>query len=641
MEPATPSPGPRSPGEGSAPGSTPVRRLSKRNSLVDRFTSEERERAVQLFEQFDVDGNGVIEAHELREALGGDDGDDTVFADRKVNLEEFLTLLAHMEDGKEARYAHARFFQKILGRGRQQCMREGVGAEDLKHALAFVQVDADASDVKKMIAMCNPGCQEASAIAFEAFHHFKCQYERYDGWPPRPADVCLDEDAYREALQLWTDVFEEAHCVLERFHMRKVCEKPERTELARELARTRSRASSAKAKVEAVVLSKSQPRLLQRAVDAAQDNTTLNVGAGVITEPLVLSRDGVTLIGTASPDDDGKAYATVIEVTSPHPAVTIRCRRGELSRFKIINHGTGPAIAVEQGYPNINECDATGVGGGLVVKHHAFPVVADCDFTGSQKGYGACVVESRAVFERCKFARNRDAGLVVEKSANVWVGGCQFTDGKGCGVVIDTLSNCIVRESEICRNTCPGVLVTNGATPTLWRNRVYHNESTGLSVHDHGRGHYEENRFWGNEAGDVEISSSGGCNVSLNDFEGGPLSAIHLTEAGTGHIDRNNIRNYALAGVSIGDRNTSASIVDNTIRRRSADTNASGICVHESAGGKIVDNVLIGWRTHLEGLVGVPLMMRDKGDVVVHGNVARLTEREVYADTVFRNAGQK
>ena len=392
----------------------------------------------------------------------------------------------------------------------------------------------------------------------------------------------------------WDRVFEEAPKVAEKFHMVNKCAKPMRD------YRHSSRTLTHKVRQ----LPSDNPKSLPPAVDSCGQHDVIEVETGVFTEPIVLNIEGVYLVGGKQFAGEGELNSSVdssattvartrIEVNSNHPAVTIRAKRCFIENFEIINHGTGPAVMVDGGYPDITNCIISGQHGGLMVKGRSHPLIKKCTMHDSGRAWGMLIRESKAIIEDCHFTGNSDGGLVVERSSSPWIHNCTFTKGKGCGMVLDDTASGVVMGCEISQNGCSGVLLTNGANPIFWKNNIHSGDAHGVSIQKGGRGHFEANQIYGNEGSEVEITTAANPLIRKNTISDSHGSGIFIDDGSHGIIEENQISNCRLAGISI--MRASPIVTENIIHAPEEIGGTCAVSIGEDSAGRITENMFVGW----------------------------------------------
>eukprot|EP01064_Diplonema_japonicum_P006897 TRINITY_DN14715_c0_g1_i4.p1 TRINITY_DN14715_c0_g1~~TRINITY_DN14715_c0_g1_i4.p1 ORF type:complete len:604 (+),score=78.12 TRINITY_DN14715_c0_g1_i4:64-1875(+) len=549
---------------------------NRRTSIFTRFTDAQTAKFHQIFQQFDADGNGHIDEHELHSImlrLGRDleegeakkliemvdtDGSGVIYFD------EFMRMLEMQIDEQKKRIFNKDVFRSVFNKSGSGLMTR----DELRTGMLSLGFRMEDDEIDEMIAVADRTGK--GMLSFEDFNRML-------------RGATQGRRASMVVMECWKKVFDEAPKVAEKYSMVNRCAKPMRD------FRHSSHFQEGKTKT----LTTDNSRALQPAIDGSGQNDTIEVQAGVLTEPIVVNIEGMTLRGAT----EGK---TVIEVNSKYPALTLRCKRCFIENLEIINHGAGPAVQVDQGFPDLTNLVITGQNGGLLVKNRSHPLVKNCVFKDSGRAWGMLMRESKAIIEGCTFTGNSDGGLVVERSSSPWICKSTFTKGKGCGCVFDETASGVICESLIAENGCNGVLVTNGANPILWKNEIRDGEAAGIAVREGGRGHYEENLFCNNASSELEVLSKANPLFRKNTLSGGEGSAILIEDGGQGSYEVNTINNYKLAGVSIG-KDASPQVVDNMIHSHADILGTCGVAVKEEASGRVIDNTLIGWEPHRTG----------------------------------------
>ncbi|KAJ9444030.1 F-box protein dre-1 [Diplonema papillatum] len=633
----------------------------RRGSVFTRMSEPVKAKYHQVFLQFDTDCNGEIdeyELHSIMKKLGRDlqEGEakrmiEQVDSDGShvIYFDEFLALLEMQQEDHKHLMFNRDVFRTVFNKSGSGLLTR----EELRTGLLTLGIQPTDVQINEMISIADRSGE--GTLSFEDFDRVMRGNHR------RGSTI---------VMSMWDTVFDMAPAAAEKYSMVNKCAKPMRE------FRHVSRDKITCGKVRRVPADK--PKILQPTIDGCDQKDVIELEEGVYTEPIVINVENLTLIGAtcpltpspgnqsllSTPDsalldsgslsgsshvaDSRRPYVgcsrngkTVIEVTSRHPAVTLRCKRCFLENLEIINHGSGPAVQIDQGFPDLINLDIKGQNGGLLIKNRSHPYVKSCNISNSARAWGVLIRESKAIIEDCLFTGNCDGGIVVERSSCPWIHKCRFVNGKGCGMVFGETASGVVVHSEFSGNGCAGVMVSNGADPVLWKNRLHHGEAVGLSVTDGGRGTYEENDFEDNEGAEVEITHGGAPLLRRNHCLGGSGSAVLIDDGGHGYVEDNDISGYRLAGVSVG-RDATPTVIDNTITAPEQVAGTCGIALKEDAKGKIVDNMLVGWANTNNGrrqsiANGLALSIGGRISTEISGNIVRPTDQEAHAEKIAQS----
>eukprot|EP01062_Namystynia_karyoxenos_P043161 TRINITY_DN315_c0_g1_i1.p1 TRINITY_DN315_c0_g1~~TRINITY_DN315_c0_g1_i1.p1 ORF type:complete len:621 (+),score=213.14 TRINITY_DN315_c0_g1_i1:107-1969(+) len=609
--------------------------MQRQPSVYERFSDAQVQRFKQVFLQFDVDGNGHIDEQELHDIMGklgrplqpGEakkyiemvdiDGSGVIY------FEEFLQLLEMQQQEAEALRQYSALF-------RQHFNRSGSGhctAEELRAGMLTVGHKLTDQEVEDMIL---EGDQDGDRkLSFEEFAGMLHRVQTEDkpvskrGW---------DQARIKRIFDLWAAIIDESPKLAEKNSTMMRCERPNRE------YRRPSKVPEQKTRNVAPTSKMLQPDIASSDIwgIVSAPGADAEGEQAVYTDPIIITTEGLSLIG----GKQGRRGKPRIEVKSKSAAVTLRAKRCWITNFEIINHGPGPAIQVDEGYPDITGVDCHGGTGGILIRGRAHPVITDCTFR-DHKGFGIRLQEARAIIEKCTFSSNSDAGVVVERSSNPWISDCTFTKGRGCGVLFDETANGVVCHCDINQNGCPGVLVTGGANPILWKNEIHHGDAVGISVTKGGRGLIEANDLHHNAEHDIEISDEGNPVICRNTLHDGDGTGVFVEKGGRGSIEANEILHYRVAGVKIQNGGAPA-VLDNTIVAPEDKHGSAGIAISEGAQGKVLDNMIIGWvyRPRASVAAGVALFVGGKNEVLIKDNVARGTEEECRAERMVLQMGK-
>jgi len=607
--------------------------MQRRSSIYDRFTEPQVDRFKQIFLQFDTDGNGHIDEQELEDimrrlgrALQPGEAKkyiEMVDIDNSgvIYFEEFLQLVYMQQHEAETMHHYKELYRNVFNRSNSG----SVSAQDMRNGLMQLGHKLEIEEVTLMVTEADE--DKDKHLSFDEFAGMLYRVQTEDH-PVSKAGLSREEVG--KVFDMWATILDEAPKLASKHSLVSRCSKP-----ARDFRRPSRMPQQKLRKVT------HQSKMLQPQVGSAQQWEMFEVEAEspdgvpvVFTDNIVITEDHVCLMG-----GDGKTKPR-IEVDSPKPAVLIKARFCTINNFIIVNKGEGPAVVVDSGFANIVNCDITGKGGGMLVKNRAHPEVKGCLFTEC-RSYGLCVQESKLTAEDCEFSKNTDGGIVVEKGSQPWISECTFKGGKGCGVVFIDSSTGVLCHCEITKNSCAGVLIENGANPILWKNHIHHGESNGVMVQKSGRGMIEENDFHHNEEHEVEVGLDGNPVVRKNTMHDGTTTCIYIGDGALGTYEENEISNFTLAGVSILNR-ARPIVQDNMIIAPAETTGSCGVSLGEGSGGKVIDNMIVGWhyQPRMSLSAGIALHVSGKNEVFIQRNIARGTEEECRAEKMVMEMGK-
>ena len=206
----------------------------------------------------------------------------------------------------------------------------------------------------------------------------------------------------------------------------------------------------------------------------AQPGYVLDLWEGTYEGSVVLSATDITIRGFGA--------ETVIISTSNHPAVTIK---GSVTLQNLTIQGTtqtGPAVVIEQGKPELNQCMISCPGGGVEARAGTNPTLVDCTIQDCAYGTGIALDQCKGLIKTCAVTRCKIGMEIVGMESGVFMDHCSSTHNRGAGVVIEHGAAPKLQWCRFSYNKTHGVLVEDKASPILLHCVMEHNESHGLAV---------------------------------------------------------------------------------------------------------------------------------------------------------------
>lgn len=252
---------------------------------------------------------------------------------------------------------------------------------------------------------------------------------------------------------------------------------------------------------------------ISSAIKDAPAGSRILLKSGVYYEPIIIDK-AIEIIGLGEQEKDTKIQISI------GTTCTIRSNIGRLSNLTIYQAGSDnePAIEIEQGRFDIQQCSITSQSGNGIVVKSASPDIKGCKINNCGAGGIIFKEQSNGSVEDCDIYENMLANIFIVDESNPSIRRNRIFNGHQSGIYVYGNGYGHIEENDIFNNAHAGVASSNGGDPTVRNNTISSSRHYGgIFVFKQGKGSFENNRLRRNYKGDFQITEKCKPNVILKD----------------------------------------------------------------------------------------------------------------------------
>ena len=230
---------------------------------------------------------------------------------------------------------------------------------------------------------------------------------------------------------------------------------------------------------------------INKALQAASDQTIIKVMPGIYRESLVLNKS-ITIIGI------GKVEEIVI-IGSKNSTI-LSTKNARLENVTLKNESSESAcVQILSGKIQIEKCDISGGKNCIVIQNsQTKPVLRDNRIHNAKKrgififDYGEGIIEKNNIFS------HGTNGVVISSNADPIIRDNNINDNTQSGIWVYNNGKSIIEKNDIFNNNFSGISVKSGAIPIIHHNRIYNNTNYGIKI-SNAEGTFEHNHLFQNK----------------------------------------------------------------------------------------------------------------------------------------------